>query len=162
ASQTEIETVEVVARLEPVRGGDRQRRQTDDGTHLVARDVQSVARAQETVAEKAADGANDTACADLSAIQQTSPEKMRGLVRRDLTADETGRRDHNRVLPVGRHIEKWPGQNRIALRTGPKIGRCVPPLKKAHLYSGCSSVIEPEACLRSPTGSPLVVDGGVP
>src|SRR5262249_8831806 len=66
------------------------------------------------------------------------------------------------VLPVGRHIEKWPGQNRIALRTGPKIGRCVPPLKKAHLYSGCSSVIEPEACLRSPTGSPLVVDGGVP
>ncbi len=87
---------------------------------------------------------------------------MRGLVRRDLTADETGRRDQKRVLPGGGHIEKWAGQNRIAIRAGPEIGRCVRQLKKARLDSGCSSLIEPEACLRSPTGAPPVVDGGVP
>src|SRR5215510_15862802 len=73
ASQTEIETVEVVARLEPVRGGDRERRQVDVGTHLVGRDDQAVAGAQETVAEKAADVATDTARADLSAIPQAGP-----------------------------------------------------------------------------------------
>src|SRR5262245_25462983 len=125
ASQTEIEAVEVVARLEPVRGSDRERRQVDVGTHLVGRDGQAVAGAQETVAEKAADAATDKARADFSAIQQAGPEKLRGLVRRDLTAEETGRRDQKCVLPAGGRIEKWAGQNRTAVRTGPKIGRRV-------------------------------------
>ena len=43
-----------------------------------------------------------------------------------MAAEETGRRDQKCVLPGGRRIEKWPSQNRIAVRTGPEIGRCVP------------------------------------
>src|SRR5438046_5405009 len=91
ASQTEIETVEIVGRLEPVCGGDSERRRVD--AHLFGRDAQAVGGAQETVAEKAADAVDDTAGTDLPAIQQAGPEKMRGLVRRDRPAGETGRRE---------------------------------------------------------------------
>ena len=117
--------MEIVARLKPVRSGDRECRQADDGTHLVGRDVQSVASAQETIANKATDAVADTARADLPAIQQAGPEKMRRLVRRDLTADETGRRNQKCVLSGSGRIEKRPGQKRIAVRTGPEIGRRV-------------------------------------